>query len=112
MTLSGKLVQVAGPDPVPDGLPLPFGQGEQYVEHEAGRGAAVSGIQALRKGADVNAMGVQLLDGPEPLREVTRQPVQPRDHDDVAGPGLGPGQFNELGPGAGHREEAAPQAGR
>ena len=44
------------------------------MEHEAGGGAVVSGVQALRKGADVNALGVQLLDGPEPFREVPGQP--------------------------------------
>ena len=82
--LGGSAVD-AGADPVPDGLPLPLGQGEQHVEHELGGGAAVPGVQALGQGADVDALGVQLLDGPEPLREVTRQPVQPRDHDDVAG---------------------------
>ena len=45
-----------------------------------------AGGQALRKGADVNALGVQLLDGPEPLGQVPRQAVDPRDHDDVARP--------------------------
>ena len=46
------------------------------------------------KGADPDPRGVQLLDGPETLREVTRQPVQLRDHNDVAGLEL----FTELLP--------------
>ena len=42
--------------------------------------------QALRQGADVNALVVEILDGPDSLREVPRQPVDSRDHDHVAGP--------------------------
>ena len=48
-------------------------------------GAAVSCVQALRKGTDVNALGVQLLDGPESLAQVPGQPVDPWNHDDVPG---------------------------
>ena len=56
------------------------------MQHEPGRGAAVSGVQALRKGADVNPLGVQLLDGPQTLGEVPGQAVDSWRHDDVAGP--------------------------
>ena len=55
------------------------------MQHEAGGGIVVPGVQALRQGADVDALGVQLLDGPEPLGQVPGQAVDPRDHDDVAG---------------------------
>ena len=47
------------------------------------------------KGADVDALAVQLLDGPETLGEVPGQAVDPRDHHGVAGSELSP----ELLPG-------------
>ena len=40
----------------------------------------------------MDALGVQLLDGPETFGEVTRQAVDRRDHDDVAGIELFPGR--------------------
>ena len=75
----------AGLDAVPDGLPLPLGQGEEHVQHQAGGGTVVPGVQPLPHGADVYPLLVELLDGPESLAEVTGQAVDPRDHDDVAG---------------------------
>ena len=70
-------------DPVPDGVPLPFGQGEQHMEHETGRRAVVAGVQSLRQGADVDALVVKLLDGLEALGEVPRQAVDTRDHHSI-----------------------------
>ena len=55
------------------------------MEHETGGGAVVAGVQPLRQGADVDALVMKLLDGPESLREVPRQAVDPRDHHRVPG---------------------------
>ena len=62
---------------------------------EVGCGAVVPGVQALRQGADVDPLVVEILDGPQTLGEVPGQPVDPRDHYDVAGSELSP----ELLPG-------------
>ena len=51
---------------------------------EVGLSSAVSRFSP--HGSDVDALLVQLLDGPETLREVLGQPIYARDHDDVAGP--------------------------
>ena len=62
------------------------------------------------KGADVDALGVQLLDGPETFGEVTRQAVDRRDHDDVAGIELFPERRPPgaaYGPARGHVGEDA-----
>ena len=39
------------------------------MEHETGGGAVVAGVQPLRQGADVDALVVKLLDGPESLSQ-------------------------------------------
>ena len=49
----------SGLDPVPDGCPLPLGEGEEHMEHEAGGGAVVAGVQAFGQGADVDALLVE-----------------------------------------------------
>ena len=48
---------------------------------EVGCGAAVPGVQALRQGADVDPLVVEILEGSDSLSEVLRQPVDSRDHD-------------------------------
>ena len=53
-------------------------------------GCVVPGVQAFGQGADVDALGVQLLDGPQAFGEVPGQAVDPRDHHDVAGLELSP----------------------
>ena len=49
-------------DPVPDGVPLPFRQGEQHMKHQAGCGAVVAGVQPFCQGANVDVLVVKLLD--------------------------------------------------
>ena len=55
------------------------------MQHEPVRGAVVPGVQAFGQGADVDALGVQFLDGPQAFGEVPGQAVDPRDHHHVAG---------------------------
>ena len=53
--------------------------------HQAGRGTVVTGVQSLRQRPYVDALIVKLLNGPESLRQVPRQAVNPRDHHRVPG---------------------------